>query len=374
MPKAIDVKQRRVRLMLLGLLPILLVGWLVWRVSSQPIAVGLLTLMSPGTAIDAIDASENAGELFLEEHPDSRIRVLNAYEGSEPDQTVPAIEAALARGTRFFISLHPSKHAVASLHLFADGRALMLNVASTTPALTGRDDFLLRLAPDAVQEQQALARFVAQLPGRRLLVLRDTGNPPYTEPAFATFSAALGAQSRWEIVHQALPVQDFRPDDWQAVMAEPFDALYILAGTFQNAIGNIAQLFHVHHPEAPILLTPWTRSPAILDTAGEAIERIVLPSLYPARQADPRIDDYLTQFTRRFGYTPGMLTLGVRQSLELLDQAFDAGRTTPAAVRRYLLEHSPHPTSFGPVAFDANGDVPGAYPFQFIRDPRAEFQ
>ncbi len=371
MPKAIDVKQRRVWLVLLGLLPILLVGWLVWRVSSQPIAVGLVTLMSPDTTIDS---SENAGELFLEEHPDSRIRVLNAYEGREPDQTVPAIEAALARGTRFFISLHPSKHAVASLHLFADGRALMLNVASTTPALTGRDDFLLRLAPDAVQEQQALARFVAQLPGRRLLVLRDTGNPPYTEPAFATFSAALGAQSQWEIVHQALPVQDFRPDDWQAVMAEPFDALYILAGTFQNAIGNIAQLFHVHHPEAPILLTPWTRSPAILDTAGAAIERIVLPSLYPARQADPRIDDYLTRCTRRFGYTPGMLTLGVRQSLELLDQAFDAGRTTPAAVRRYLLEQSPHPTSFGPVAFDANGDVPGAYPFQFIRDPRAEFQ
>lgn len=346
-------------------------SWFGWRASRpSPVTVGLVAFMSPGSAIGTSEM--NAGELFREEHPTTRIQVVNAYEGVEPDEVVPAIETSLARGVRFFVTSHPSKHAVASLHLFEDGRALAINLASTSPALGGRDDFLLRIVPDALQEQRALAGFVGQWPGRRLLVLRDTGNPPYTEPALDAFGAALAEQGRWELVHHALAVRAFRPDDWQALMAEPFDGLYILAGTFQNAIGNIAQLFHLHHPEAPILLTPWARSPTILETAGAAVERIVLPSVYPPRQADPRIDAYLTRFAGRFGYPPSALTIGVRQALELLDAAFAAGHDTPETVKRYLLSRPAHETSLGPIAFDACGDVVGDY--AFIQDPRQELR
>jgi hypothetical protein len=51
------------------------------------------------------------------------------------------------------------------------------------------------------------------------------------------------------------------------------------------------------------------------------------------------------------------MTIGTRQALELLDQAFASGATTPAQVKRYLLEKPVHQTSLGPVRFDRNGDV-----------------
>jgi branched-chain amino acid transport system substrate-binding protein len=66
------------------------------------------------------------------------------------------------------------------LQLFADGRALIIDTASASPALTGKDDYLLRIVPDAVQEQRAIARQVNRLPGRRLLVLQDESNLAYT--------------------------------------------------------------------------------------------------------------------------------------------------------------------------------------------------
>ena len=102
-----------------------------------------------------------------------------------------------------------------------------------------------------MQEQRAIARYVDRLPGNRLLVLQDTGNLPYTDPAFAAFSAELGALGQWQIVHRTLLVAEFKPDEYRSLMAEPFDALYILAGTFQTAIGNIAQLFHISIPRRP---------------------------------------------------------------------------------------------------------------------------
>jgi hypothetical protein len=46
----------------------------------------------------------------------------------------------MQEGIQFFISSHPSKCAVASIHLFQSPSALLINTASTSPALTGKDD------------------------------------------------------------------------------------------------------------------------------------------------------------------------------------------------------------------------------------------
>ncbi|MBK5965298.1 ABC transporter substrate-binding protein [Thiocystis minor] len=345
-----------------------LLWWLLRPV--PPIQVGLITWMASGAVVGSSEM--NAGDLFLEEYPDTRIRLVPVDDEWNPERTPRIIADAMARGVRFFVSTHPSHCAVASLPLFADGRALVINTASTSPALTGRDDFLLRITPDAEQEQRAIAREVAGWPGRRLLVLQDSGILAYTDPAFAAFSAALATLGHWQVVQRKLMISAFRPEDERALMAEPYDALYILAGNYQTAIGNLAQLFHALHPEAPILLTPWARSPAILDTLGEAIGHVVLSSQHPSRHTDPAIDDYFRRFRARFGYEPHAMTIEVRQALELLDRAFQQGHDTPEAVKRDLLAVPTHQTSLGPIAFDRSGDVTGD--FHFLRDLDRELQ
>ena len=345
---------------------------LLWRQfqPARPIPVGMVAWMNSGAVVGSSEM--HAGDLFLEEHPRSRVRILPVDEEWQPERSVSIIREAMGKGVRFFVSTHPSKCAVASAHLFADSRALIINTAATSPALTGKDDYMLRIIPDAVQEQRVMARHVARLTGNRILVLQDTGNLPYTDPAFAAFSTELGAQGRWKIVHRKLAVASFKPDEYRPLMAEPYDILYILAGTFQSSIGNIAQLFHYLHPEATILLTPWARSPAILETASESIDRITLASVYPSRHDDRAIDDYFRRFNARFGYQPHSMTIGVRQALELLNQAFAKGYDTPEGVKRYLLSTPTHRTSLGPVSFDRFGDVAGKY--TFIQNLRRELK
>lgn len=343
--------------------------WLQLR-PGPPITVGIVSWMASGAVVGSSEM--HASDLFLEEQPQSRIRVLAVDDEWKPKRTPVVIQEAMRQGVRFFISTHPSNCAVASLDLFANSQALIINAASASPALTGRDDFLLRIIPDAVQEQRALAYQVHQMSGNRILVLQDTGNLPYTDPAFTAFSENLSVLGQWRIVHRRLRVAEFKPDEYRSLVAEPYDALYILAGSFQGTIGNIAQFFHHFHPDAPILLTPWARSPAILETAGDAIDRIILPSIYPSRHQEPAIDDYFQRFGTRFGYQPHAMTIGVRQALELLDQAFARGYDTPERVRDYLLSTPTHSTSLGPIAFDPYGDVTGRY--YFIQDIRQELR
>jgi branched-chain amino acid transport system substrate-binding protein len=343
-------------------------GW--WWLRPPPIQVGLVTWMTGGAVVGSSEM--NAGDLFLEEHPDTRIRLVAVDDEWKPERTPAVIADAMANGVRFFVASHPSNCAVVSLGLFADGRALMINTASTSPVLTGRDDFLLRVTPDAVEEQRAIAREVAGWPGRRLLVLQDSGNLAYTDPAFDTFAAELAATGEWQIDHRKLTISAFQPEEERALMAHPYDALYILAGSYQTAIGNIAQLFAGLHPEAPILLTPWAHSPAILDTMGDAIGRVVLASQHRSRRAEPALDDYFRRFRHRFGYEPHSMTIEVRKALELLDEAFRQGHDTPAAVKRHLLSVPTHQTSLGPITFDRFGDVTGD--FHFLRDITQEIQ
>jgi branched-chain amino acid transport system substrate-binding protein len=346
--------------------------WWLQVEAGRPIRVGLgidLPVIY-GAVIDPSD--KNTGDLFLEEHPRTRLRVFDMYNDARPETAAPDLEAALEQGVRFFVTTHASSHAVPSLHLFADGRALGINVASTSLVLSGKDDFLLRVIPDLRQEQLEMARQAEQLPGNRILVLQDTSNLAWTDPAFEVFSDALGASGRWTIVRHKLKVAEFKPKELDTLMSAPYDALYILAGTFLPPIGTVAQLFHRAHPQAPILLTPWARSPAVLEQAGDAVDRLILVGHYPSRHQDAAVDDYLRRFSASFGYTPQGMTLGTRQALELLDQAFARGHDTPETVKRYLLSAPIHQTSLGPIAFDEYGDVTGG--FHTLTDLRRELE
>lgn len=330
-------------------------GLLWWRHRPVTVAVGVDLPLVHGAAVDPSD--RYAADLFLEEHPNSLIRLVNHF--NKPDAASgPASIAELKRlGVRFFITTQASNLAVPSLGQFTRGEALAINVSATSNALSGRDDGFLRVVPDLVQEQQAIADVLQRLDGRRVLVLQDTGNLAYTKPALAAFSTALQRHGHWHLVTRQLSVSAFDPKRDRALMQGDVDALYVLAGSFQPAIGNISQLFHQLHPKAPILLTPWARSPAIVANAGPAANRTWVISPYPPRGNDRQINDYFRRFERRYGFTPYAMGIGTRQAIELLDQAITSGARSPAAVKRFLLSKREHRTSLGPVRFDENGDV-----------------
>jgi len=353
----------RLRFLLPVVAALLAAGAWWWSRDEGGIAVGIDAPLVPDLVFDP--SEQNTSDLFLEETPGTPIRPRLLYYGIRPGDGQTLFEEAMDEGVEFFITTQPSSVFLGNAPKFRDGRALVINTSSISPATTGLDDYILRIVPDAPAEQRALAAFLDALPGGRLLVIQDSNNAAYTDPAYGVFAAALAEGGRWEVTHLRADIAAFRPDEQRELLARPFDALYVLAGDFHTAIGNIAQLFHSLHPQAPILLTPWARSPAIMEVAGPALERITLASHFPARREAPAVDGYFTCFAARFGYEPQAMALKVRQALELLDRAFAAGHRTPESVRAYLLGTPRHETSFGPVTFDATGDVPGR--FHFLR-------
>jgi branched-chain amino acid transport system substrate-binding protein len=340
---------------------LLLCGGLLWQQRLRPVtvAVGVDEPLVNGAVIDPSD--RNSADLFLEANPGSRIRLINHFNPPDPAAGPSTIAALKRHGIRLFVNTQASNLAVPSLPQFADGKALAINVSAVSAALSGRDDYFLRIVPDLNAEQRAIARELNRLQGSRLLVLQDTGNRTYTDPAFRAFASELERGGRWQIERRELKVADFDANRQRALLEGNFDALYVLGGAFLPVIGNIAQLFHLLHPKAPILLTPWARSPQVAASAGPAAASILQVSPYPPRRQDGRVDAFLRRFEKRFGYTPYAMALGTYQALELLDSALASGASSPAEVKRHLLSKPEHNTSFGPIRFDGSGDVLADY-------------
>lgn len=333
-----------------------------WRLRPVPVAVDLLLV--GGAAWDP--TSRNTAELFLEERPGRRMRLVNLFNRPDPLRSPVGIAALKRQGVRFFISTHPSSDALTSLAEFSSGDALAINASAASSAISGRNDYFLRVVPDVLQEQRAIARAVHRLPDqrrrasqrakRRLLVLQDTANPAYGNTALVAFRAELDKLGGWQLEVRRLRLSGFEPRRDRGLMRGDYDAAYVLAGMFQPAIGNLSQLFHHQHPRAPILLTPWARSPAVIGNLGAARGRTLLASPFPARGHKPEVNHYFDRFRRRFGYSPSAMSIGTRQALELLDQALESGASSPDDVKRFLLSRPQHRTSLGLVTFDAYGD------------------
>ena len=340
--------------------------------SRPTLRIALLTKLESGSLVGASEA--NAATLFLETRAKSGkpadIEVIPYDDGWEPDKALAAYRRARDDGIEFFVTSHTSTCAVAVAEpMRADG-VFTLVAGSATTALSGRDDLILRNVPDTAFEQKRIAEYVSGLPGRRVLVLRDLDNAAYTGPARDAFLRELRGKVVTE--HQ-VRMSALDLDAVEAWMrAAPFDILYVLVGGYQASAGAFAQLALAVNPDARIVFTPWLKTPALAASAGQALARSTLPSNYPPKGTDPRVDGYLAEFEARFGYVPTFISLNVYAALETIAAAWDAGARTPVAAKTWILGKGEVPNRFGATGFDAYGDA--TTPLYMIEDPRREFE
>ncbi len=354
-----------------AILALALVGSLA-ACARPALRIALLTKLESGSLVGASEA--NAATLFLEERAKAGKRVdieVKPYDdGWVPEKALAAYERARSDGFEFFVTSHTSTCAIGLEPAMRRDGVLTMVTGSATTALSGKDDLILRNIPDLAYEQARIAEYVSKLPGTEVLVLRDLDNGAYTEPAFWSFSTSVDGKNLRlrDIRMSALDLEATR----KVMLERPFDILYVLVGGYQASAGAFAQLALSINPAARIVFTPWLKTPALAASAGPALERSTLPSHYPAKGQDPRVDAYIARFEARFGYVPTFISLNVYAGLEILAAAWDSGARTPAEFKRWILERGVVPTSFGFSVFDRFGD--SNTPLVMIEDPRREFE
>lgn len=321
------------------------------------------------TKLDAgsiIGTSEIAAVKEFERlHPHSPIQVLPFDDGWDPARTRQAYTEIQINNIRYIITSHTSTCANEIAKDINNDKRLAIVTGATTTRLSGKEDYILRIIPDVIQEQTVIAQKIASLNPRRLLIIRDLSNSGYTIPAQEAFLTKLSTIlptvkiNTVDIDVNKLEIPSLAP----VFSSANFNVLYLLIGGYKNIAGNIAQYAHQYHKEATIVFTPWMNNKELVNTAGPAIGHSILPSLFPSRKTNKEINEYMTSIESNFYVSPTIISLKVYQALEILDMAFIAGATTPEKTKQWILTQKSITTRLGNISLDAFGDTTETYFF-----------
>ncbi|WP_304225255.1 ABC transporter substrate-binding protein [Gracilinema caldarium] len=336
------------------------------------IKVGLMTKLDAGSIIGTSEIA--AVKEFERLHPYSQIQVIPFDDGWDPVRTKQAYAEIQGSDIRYIITSHTSTCANEIANDINKDKRLTIITGATTTRLSGKDDYILRVIPDVIREQNVIAQKIAGLYPQKLLIIRDLSNSGYTVPAQEAFLAELNniapniKVSSVDIDANKLEIHSLD----HILSSFNFNVLYLLIGGYKNIAGNIAQYAHQFQNGATIVFTPWMNNKELVNTAGPAIGHSILPSLFPSRKADKTIDDYMTSIEINFHLSPTIISLKVYQALEILDMAFNAGATTPEKTKQWVLAQKTIATRVGNITFDAFGDTSESY--HFINDIAGEFK
>lgn len=332
------------------------------------IKIALMTKLESGSLVGMSEV--NAARMFLEKSGIRNIEIVPFDDGWEPAKTERAYRQMRDEGIDILITSHISTCAVAIKGRINSDRVFTMVTGATTDALSNSDDYIFRNIQDVEGEQKSIAEYMNSRGFRRLLVVRDTDNSAYGEPALKYFKKYLSVKPV-DVID--IRISDFDPELLKKQMGRTgFDSLYLLIGGYKTAAGSIAQLGRRINRGVPVVYTPWMKSPDLLQTAGDSIEGSIIPSHYPPRGGNPAVDSYLKSFKERYNYNPTFISLNVYTAIEIISMALSEGNRTPDSIKSYLLKKGTINTEFGTVKFNSSGDVES--PLYFITDIRSEFR
>jgi branched-chain amino acid transport system substrate-binding protein len=330
--------------------------------------IAIMTKLEAGSIVGSSEI--NAARLFIDQRGINNIEIVPVNDNWDPEQSRAALEDIIRQGIQLLITSHTSTCALAIMDRINSAPVLTFVTGATTGMLTGKDDFIFRNVLDVGSEQERIAEYINRLPGRSLLVIRDVKNIGYTEPALVFLKKYLRKEvcSVLDVKVDALDLQSLQAQ----IAGLACDEAYLLIGGYQSlAAGAIAQAVKRRFPGATIVLTPWVKSPELIEAAGGALRDCVLPSHYPPKGQSRAIAHYIETFHARYGYSPTFISINVYIALSILSEAIDAGARTPVEIKRYIMEKKTFPNEFLDVRFDEFGDV--AIPLYFVTDIAREF-
>ncbi|MBP7736235.1 MAG: amino acid ABC transporter substrate-binding protein [Spirochaetes bacterium] len=331
------------------------------------VKVAVMTKLEAGSIVGSSEI--NASKLFLDDNNVNNMEIIPLDDGWNPARAVEAYGELEKRGIRILVTSHTSNCALALEKLIQRDHVLTFVTGAATPLLKDKDDYIIRNIQDVGSEQKSIAEYINGLPGDGIIIIRDTDNNAYTGPALDHFKRHLKKQISGII---EISIGKFNIDDINRLIRNRgFGIAYLLIGGYNVASGSIAQAIRSVNPKAPIIFTPWMKTPTLLDTLGDAVNNSVMPSHYPPRKPGGPIDEYFKRFKERFGYSPTYISLNVYTALEILHDAVSAGHRDPDSIRRYIINRKKFKTRFNTIVFDKEGDVNA--PLYFITDITKEF-
>lgn len=355
-------------------------GWMIFVLvlmlgceQKEPLRIGFFAVLS-GRGADLGVAGRNGVMLAVEERNAAggihgrRVDLL--VRDASPDLEIgrQMLSELLQQRVGAVIGPMTSSVATAAVPLVNAAQIPLVSPTATTTALTGLDDYFLRVISDTTVYATRAAHFQAQRLGhRRGAVIYDLANRAYTESWLQDFRQEFsnwGGELVLERRFTSGEDETFSPMVADLLAVQP-DFVLVLANSVDAA--QIIQQVRKAKSLMPIVMSEWGSTERFVELAGSAAENVHVAQFLDRNDPSPRYQSFRQTYLRRFGQEPGFAGLA----------AYDAASVVFAALERQAAGESLKNALLGlgmfqgvqqPFGFDRFGDAERSTYLSIIRD------
>ena len=281
-------------------------------------------------------------------------------------------EELVKEGVAAIVGPVASSMSKAALPVIDKAGVVMVSPTSSSNELSGKDDYFFRVMEPNSQFAGHLADSALKLGVKRLAVIYDTNNRPYTVDIFQVFREAFvkgGGTITSEIIFDSTQKPEFIPLVKQLRLSKT-DGVLMLANSVDSVV--IAQQIRKEGSEAPILSGACGIAQRdLLQLAGKTSEGLIFTLPVNSQSMAPAYTRFKEAFTRRYNYPPTFTAVLAYDATQLILTSLKKN-SDAKALRQTVNSISSFDGLQGPIRLDKFGDPNRSLFVLRYRDGREE--
>ncbi len=347
-----------------ALLPVVFLLSLSACGNSDPVVIGFLGGLSGkmsdiGTygrdgAILAVETRNGAGgiggrQVLLDVRDD----------GQDPVRAAAMMDELADRGALAVVGPVTSAMAVAAVPVANRRKLAMVSPTVTTDALSGKDDYFMRVVPSVERISARMADHLYDHEGlRSIATICDMNNRAYTENWTLRFKERFESKGGRVVASESFvssPDLLFLPLA-KKLSASGAEAILISANAVDAAM--MCQQLRKIGWNKPVAVVEWASSEKFLNLGGTSVEGVFVSQFFDRESRLPRYLAFVESYRKRFGVDPGFASvLGYDAANVVMDALARGGGRGGASIKAQILSSGMQQGLQNAFSIDAFGDI-----------------
>lgn len=331
--------------------------------AKEPLKIGIATTLSGPASTSGIH-SRNAVTLAVEQLNNAggidgrRVELVIRDDKGQAEEAVRVDRALVDQGVVAVIGHYLSTLTVKAVPFFNERQVVMISSGTTTPELTGLDDYLIRLMVSDDRRAQLMADMaLGRLHLNKMAVVYDLSNPNYTVPLsdhfqknFTEKGGAIAASVAFNSLERYSA-----PDIADKVIKSGAEGVFLITNAINGAL--ICQHLKRNDPGIKIIASPWTLPEVdFVKNGGRAVEGATCLVELDLESSNSTFLKFKGLYKSRYDEELSLNGYLAYEAAQVLFQAL-MKTTEPGELKKMILQHGEYQGLIDTIRIDAFGDA-----------------
>lgn len=327
----------------------------------EPIVIGYLGGLT-GRVTDLGVAGRDAAILAIEQRNAAGgvngrpVTLVARDDRQDADAATAALKELIDLKVAAVVGPMTSSMAVAVAPVADASRVLLISPTVTANAMTGKDDYFIRvIAPTRVYAAQHARHVRDTLRLARLVAIYDIGNRAYTQSWLGDFTDEFerrGGRVVLKLPYESSPQTSFSRIAGLALESGA-DGVLILASSLDTAM--LCQQVRKSGSQIPIVSSEWGATERLIELGGTAVEGISAAQFVDRDATEPAYVAFRSAYIKRFSMEPGFAGVATFDAMQVLLDALTSG-DVPGTLKERIIAKGRYAGLQGDVFIDRYGD------------------